>query len=70
MRLPGITDLLNERFIKPLTLDRIEALVPQAIRDAHGRRPSVDFSRLKEQIDQYLASTSGSGHAVASIAST
>jgi hypothetical protein len=61
MRLPSITDLLNEQFVKPLALDRIMALVPQAMHEARQQRSLQAFKLLRKEIDQYLRTTSGSG---------
>jgi hypothetical protein len=61
MRLPSITDLLNEQFVKPLALDRIMALVPQAMHEARQNRPPQAFKLLRKEIDQYMRTTSGSG---------
>ena len=61
MRLPSISDHLGEKFVKPLAVDRILALVPQAVRDAHaGRADSPAFRALRQEIDTYLLTTSGS----------
>jgi hypothetical protein len=60
MRLPSITDRLNERFVKPLALDRILSLVEPAVRDAKASRPSPAFERLEKEVEQYLSTTSGS----------
>lgn len=62
VRLPGITDLFNERFVKPLALDELLALVPEAMNDARERRvPSENFNKLVELVREYLNSTTGSG---------
>lgn len=62
MRLPGVTDLLNERFIKPLALDELLAMVPEAMKDARERRqPSASFNKLLQLVQTYLNSTTGSG---------
>ncbi len=62
LRLPSITDRLNERYIKPLALDRILALVRPAMRDARLAVPEHPdcFDRLQTEIEQYLSTTSGS----------
>ena len=61
MRLPSIADHLNERFIKPLAVNRMLALVPRAMQDARGRKqPSESFTALRAEIEEYLESTSGS----------
>ncbi len=61
MRLPSISDRLNERFVKPLAVDRMVALIPQALADARRTPPRGEaFRQLVAEIDQYLNSTSGS----------
>ncbi len=62
MRLPGITDLLNEKFVKPLALDELLALVPEAMKDARERRqPSASFNKLLKLVQNYLDTSTGSG---------
>jgi hypothetical protein len=60
MRLPGVSDRLSERFVKPLLLDRILALVKPAVRDARTGVESVSFASLRKESDEYLATTLGS----------
>ncbi|QDT99126.1 hypothetical protein [Gimesia aquarii] len=62
INLPLISDHLNERFVKPLAVNRMMALVPRAMKDArNGNEDSAAFSILREEIERYLASTIGSG---------
>jgi hypothetical protein len=62
MRLPSISDRLSERFVKPLAVHRMRALLPQALRDARLRREtSPAFDALRAEIDEYLHTTNGSG---------
>ena len=66
MRLPSISDRLNERFVKPLAVNRMLALIPRAIDDAkNGRLPSEAFANLRTEIDTYLESTAGSSVEIA-----
>ena len=59
MKLPSVADRLNERFVKPLALDRILALVrPAMIEAREGRGES--FQLLQVETEAYLATTSGS----------
>jgi hypothetical protein len=60
MRLPGVSDRLSERFVKPLLLDRILALVKPALRDAHSGVNSASFARLRSESEEYLTTTLGS----------
>lgn len=62
INLPLISDHLNERFVKPLAVNRMMALVPRAMKDAkNGNEDSAAFSILQEEIERYLATTIGSG---------
>lgn len=60
MRLPGVSDRLSEKFVKPLALDRILALVKPAMRDSRRGVESEDFRRLKAETEEYLSTTLGS----------
>lgn len=60
LRLPGISDRLNERFVKPLVLDRILALVRPAVREATQTGDTPRFEQLQAEIEVYLDSSSGS----------
>lgn len=62
MRMPAIADHLNDRFIKPLAVNRMLALVEKSIDDSRkGVAHSATFKRLEEEIDEYLADSWGSG---------
>jgi hypothetical protein len=66
MRLPSVRDRLNERFVKPLAVNRMVALVPRAMEDArHGRGPSPAFEVLRAEMEAYMADTAGSAIDVA-----
>ncbi|MSR56720.1 MAG: hypothetical protein EXS05_03495 [Planctomycetaceae bacterium] len=60
MRLPSVTDRLSERFVKPLALDRILALVRPAMLDGRADQPGENFRRLQTETEAYLSTTSGS----------
>ncbi|MBT6155663.1 MAG: hypothetical protein HOK71_16755 [Planctomycetaceae bacterium] len=62
MRLPSVSDRLHERFVKPLAVNRMLALVAPAMQDARaGRSPSGSFAMLREEINAYMQSAVGSG---------
>jgi hypothetical protein len=71
MRLPSIADRLAERFVRPLEVDRLAALVRPAIDDsraepaaaAGGTAPehSAAFARLEAGIGQFTREVSGAG---------
>ncbi|MBI3862403.1 MAG: hypothetical protein HY290_10960 [Planctomycetia bacterium] len=60
MRLPGVSDRLSERFVKPLALDRILALVKPAMRDSRQGKESTEFRQLQTETEEYLSTTLGS----------
>ena len=61
MHLPSVSDHLNERFVRPLAVNRMLSLVPKAIDDLRlGRLDSQSFHSLSREIDDYLNQTAGS----------
>ncbi|QDT65388.1 hypothetical protein [Calycomorphotria hydatis] len=61
MRLPTISDHISERFVRPLIIDRLLALVPAAA--AHQTDPGQAervFEQLAKYIDAYLEMSPGS----------
>jgi hypothetical protein len=60
IRLPSVSDRLNEKFVKPLSLDRILARIRPAMRDAARGRPSRSFAACHKEIEKYLSTSSGS----------
>ncbi len=63
MRMPTITDHLKERFVKPLAVNRILALVSKSVADARtsDAETSSTFQLLREEVDGYLEDSWGSG---------
>jgi hypothetical protein len=64
VRLNTVGDRLNERFVKPLALDRLRALIEPAIRESQaGGRPGSRgaFARLQEELRAYTATPTGVG---------
>jgi hypothetical protein len=69
MRLPSIADRLGERFVRPLLVDRLCALVEPAMDEAPSRsRPaeapvgdSPSFERMEEGLDEFTREISGAG---------
>ncbi len=55
MRLPTVDDRLAERFVRPLALDRVRALVAPAVDDARHGRSSEAFERLEQETDELTA---------------
>jgi hypothetical protein len=61
MRLPTISDRLAERFVRPLVIDRIRALVRPAIEDASAGRESSHFGLLEQEVEEIAKEPSGAG---------
>ena len=62
MRLPAVSDRLNEHFTKPLAVNRMLALLPQVVADAQAQKAeSPSFDNLRREIDGYLSDSIGSG---------
>ena len=62
MRMPAIADHLNDRFVKPLAVNRMVSLVEQSIRDARQQEnKSIAFEKLEAEVDEYLQDSWGSG---------
>ena len=64
VRLNTIADRLNERFIKPLALDRLCALIEASMLSAQRGeelQPTAPFVRLRQEIDAYTSTPVGVG---------
>ena len=62
MQLPSVADHLNERFVKPLAVNRMSALVSPSCKDAvSGELPSEAFEELRREINEYQADCGGAG---------
>lgn len=62
MRLPAISDRLNERFTKPLAVNRMLALLPKVVAETPREdSESTAFHHLRREIDRYLSDSVGSG---------
>jgi hypothetical protein len=61
MRMPTIADRLNERFIRPMAIDRIRALVQPAIAEARRGGPGPVFELLDEEIELLAREPTGVG---------
>ncbi len=61
VRLGTVSDRLHERFIKPLALDRLCALIEPSMEEARraGERPA--FARLQQELATYTATPTGVG---------
>jgi hypothetical protein len=74
MRLPSIADRLGERFVRPLLVDRLCALIEPAMDEAHASpqpqdaprdeeraEPAGAFARLEDGIQEFTRDISGAG---------
>jgi predicted urease superfamily metal-dependent hydrolase len=62
MKMPSVANHLEERFVKPLSVNHMLACIRSACEDAEsGRRESPAFETLLESVEEYLKTTSGSG---------
>ncbi len=62
MRLPTVTDRLAERFVQPLVIDRMRALVTPAMDEAKDRAASGgSFALLEEEADELTQEPTGVG---------
>jgi hypothetical protein len=66
MRLPSIAEKLGERFVRPLEVDRLRALVRPAMEELLAGRPTESFRRLEDEIASFMQQPSGVGFDVPS----
>ncbi|HUE74914.1 MAG TPA: hypothetical protein VMP01_28870 [Pirellulaceae bacterium] len=61
MRMPTVADRLAERFVRPLTIDRIRALVKPAIDQIRARGACPKFELLEEETELLTREPTGVG---------
>ncbi len=61
VRLGTVADRLGERFVKPLALDRLCALVEPAMAEARRENGRPAFSRLRKDVEAFTATPAGVG---------
>jgi hypothetical protein len=61
IRLRTVADRIGERFVKPLALDRLCALVPAALAAAGGPMADEVLARLEKELAPHLAEPAGVG---------
>ncbi len=61
MRMPTVADRILERFVQPMTIDRMRALVGPAMRDAEANRDSRSFFLLEQESDLLTRHPTGVG---------
>ncbi|RIK72910.1 MAG: hypothetical protein DCC67_18545 [Planctomycetota bacterium] len=60
MQLPTIHDRLSERFVRPLTIDRLRAMVDPAM-NGSGKQRERAFEALEQEIAELVAEPHGAG---------
>ncbi|MDA0282168.1 MAG: hypothetical protein O3B86_02330, partial [Planctomycetota bacterium] len=61
VHLPGVSDRINERFTKPLAVNRMLALIKPTMRpDIDDKEAYAKFDRLRREVDSYMEDTAGS----------
>jgi hypothetical protein len=66
MRLATIADRLGQRFVGPLAIDRLTALVAPAIDDCHTDQPGQSFQRLEQEVARFTEDPGGVGFEIPS----
>ncbi len=61
MRMPTVADHILERFIQPMTIDRMRALVGPSMRDAELDQPSRSFELLDQEAELLTRHPTGVG---------
>ena len=61
MRLATVADRLGQRFVGPLAIDRLTALVSPAIDDCRSDRPAESFQRLEQEVARFTEDPGGVG---------
>jgi hypothetical protein len=61
MQLSTVTDRLRERFVKPLELDRVRALVQPAIEEASHEGPAPTFDLFEQELGEFTQQPTGAG---------
>lgn len=61
LHLPTVADRIGERFVRPLALDRIRALVRPAMEEVRRAEPPVTMTALEQEIQDFAETPSGAG---------
>lgn len=61
MQMPTVADRILERFVQPMTVDRMQALVEPAITDAQLHRDSPAFEIIEQEADLLTRHPTGAG---------
>lgn len=61
MRMPSVADRILERFVQPMTIDRMRGLVEPSIRNAREGLDSTEFELLRKEADALTEHPAGAG---------
>jgi hypothetical protein len=61
MHLRTVADRIDERFVKPLALDRLCAMIEPAVAEARRGGPGEAFARFETELERFAATTTGVG---------
>jgi hypothetical protein len=61
MRLPTVTGRIQERFVRPLAVARLRALVRPALDESRAGKPPRAFQKLEEEVQEFLEYPVGAG---------
>ena len=61
MHLRTVADRLGERFVRPLALDRLCAMIEPAMAEARRGGPGEAFARLERELESFAETTTGVG---------
>lgn len=61
MQMPTVADRILERFVQPMTIDRMAALVEPAVEDAASQRSSHAFEIIEQEADLLTRHPTGAG---------
>jgi hypothetical protein len=61
MQMPTVADRILERFVQPMTVDRMQALVEPAILDAEQQREGKAFQIIEQEADLLTRHPTGAG---------
>jgi hypothetical protein len=61
MHLRTVADRVQERFVRPLALDRVCAMIEPAMDEARRGGPGEAFARLEQELEDYAQTTTGAG---------
>ena len=64
MQMPTIADRISERFVRPMAIDRIRALVEPALNEAGGDEPHTAFDLLEQEVIALAQDPTGVGFEV------